>query len=47
LGEFDFELRHVLRQRRDLGKDVAWPQAHSQLVRVVENDRVVDRQAER
>jgi hypothetical protein len=42
LRKVDFELCDLMRERCDSGKDVARQQAHRELVRVAENDRVVD-----
>jgi hypothetical protein len=47
LCQLDFELRHLLRERRHSGKHVARQQAHSELVRVLKNDCVVDGQVKR
>ena len=47
LRELDLERGGVSRLRRDAGKDVARQQAHSQVVGVVQNDRVGGGQAER
>ena len=47
LRKLDLELRDLLRRRCDPGKDVTRQQAQREPVRVVKNDRVVDRQAER
>ena len=47
LRKLDFELCDLLPDRCDSGKDVTRQQAHRELVRVVKNDRVVDRQAKR
>ena len=46
-SKLEFELSHLLRLRCDSGKDVTREQAHSELVRVLENDRIVDRQVKR
>jgi hypothetical protein len=37
----------AVRDRCDSGKDVTGQQSQSELVRVVKNDRVIDRQVER
>jgi hypothetical protein len=47
LGELDLELCGLMRCRCDSGKDVTRQQAHSEPVRIVKNDRVVDGQAKR
>ena len=47
LSELDFELCDLVPDRCDPGKDVARQQPQRELVRVVKNDRVVDRQVER
>jgi hypothetical protein len=47
LSELDFELCNLSSHRGDPGKDAAWRQPQCQLVRVVENNRVVGRQVER
>ena len=47
LSKFDFELCDVLPLRCDSGEDVTRQQAHCELVRVLKNDRVVDRQVKR
>ena len=47
LRKVDFELRDLVRNRCHSGKDVTGQQSQSELVRVVKNDRVVDRQAKR
>ena len=47
LRKVDFELRGLVRDRCHSGKDVTWQQSQSEPVRVVKNDRVVDRQIER
>ncbi len=46
-SEVDFEPRDLVRHRCDPGKDVTGQQSQGELVRVVENDRVVDRQVKR
>ncbi|GGZ53010.1 hypothetical protein GCM10010344_18940 [Streptomyces bluensis] len=45
LSELDFELCDLLRHRCHPGQDVTGQQTQSELVRVMENGRVVDRQA--
>jgi hypothetical protein len=47
LGKLDLEQRGVLRLRCDSGEDVTRQQADGEVVRVLKNDRVVDRQAKR
>ena len=47
LGKVDFELRRLVRERRDSSKDVTGQQSQREPVRVVKDDRVVDRQVER
>jgi hypothetical protein len=47
LGQLDLELCDLMRCRCDSGKDVTRQQAHSEPVRIVKNDRVVDGQAKR
>ncbi len=47
LSKIDFELCDLMRRKCDSGKDVTRQQAHSQPVRVVKNDRVVDCQVKR
>ena len=47
LRKVDFELRGLVRDRCDSGKDVTGQQSQSEPVRVVKNDRVVDRQVKR
>lgn len=47
LSKLDFELCDLMRQGCDSGNDVTRQQARSEVVRVVENDRVVDRQVKR
>src|SRR5260370_35390050 len=47
LGKLDLELCDLMRYRCDSGKDVTRQQAHSELVRIVKNDRVVDGQVKR
>ena len=42
LSKLDFELCDLMRYRCHLGKDVIGQQTHSQLVRVVKHDRVVN-----
>jgi hypothetical protein len=46
-GKLDFEVGHLMRYVRDTGKDVTRQQAHSELVRRVKSDRVLDPQAKR
>jgi hypothetical protein len=43
LSKVDFELRGLVRYRCDSSKDVTGQQSQSEPVRVVKNDRVVDR----
>ena len=47
LRKFDFELCDLMRRRCDPSKDVARQQAYRESVRVVKNNRVIDRQTER
>jgi hypothetical protein len=47
LSKVDFELCDLVRYMCDSSKDVTRQQAQSELVRVVKNDCVVDRQVER
>lgn len=47
LSKVYFELRDLIRHRCHPGQDVTGQQTQSELVRVVENGRVVDCQAER
>jgi hypothetical protein len=44
-GNPDFEPRDLMRYRRYLGERVARQQSHSETVRVLQNDRVIGRQA--
>ena len=46
-GKLDLELCGLMRCRCDSGKDVTRQQAHSEPVRIVKNDRVVDDQVKR
>ena len=47
LGKLDLELCDLTRSWRDPGNDVTRQQAHSELVRIVKNDRIIDGQAKR
>jgi hypothetical protein len=47
LGKLDLQLCDLMRCRCDSGKDVTRQQAHSEPVRIVKNDRVVDGQERR
>jgi hypothetical protein len=47
LGEIDLELGGLMHGRRDSGNDVTRQQAHSEPVRIVKNDGVVDVQVKR
>jgi hypothetical protein len=47
LSKVDFELCSLVGYRCDSGKDVTGQQSQSEPVRVVKNDRVVDRQVKR
>ncbi|HUY46061.1 MAG TPA: hypothetical protein VMV92_10090, partial [Streptosporangiaceae bacterium] len=47
LGKLDLELCGLMLCRCDSGKDVTRQQAHSEPVRIVKNDRVVDGQVKR
>ena len=47
LSKLDFQLCNLLPDMCDSGKDVTRQQAQCELVRVVNDDRVVDRQSER
>ena len=44
LGKLDFELRDLMLDRCHPGKHVTRPQTQGELVRVMKNDRVIDRQ---
>jgi hypothetical protein len=46
-GKLDLELGYVLRRGRDPGEGVAGQESHRELVRVLENDRIIDCQAKR
>ena len=47
LGKVDLELCGLMRSRCDSGKDVTRPQAHSEPVGIVKNDRFVGGQVKR
>src|SRR5215469_5702328 len=47
LSKLDLELCDLVRCRGDSGNDVTRQQPHSELVRIVENDRVLDGQIKR
>src|SRR5215468_614788 len=47
LGQSDLELCDLMGYWRDPGNDVTGQQAHSELVRIMQNDRVIDGQAKR
>jgi len=47
LRKLDFEPCHLIRKRRDSGKDITRQQTHGEPVRVVKNDGVIDCQVKR
>ena len=47
LGKLDFELCNLMPHMCDSGEDTTWQQVQSELVRVLKNACVVDRQARR